>query len=181
MFGRRLLHVIPVVFGVTLIVFWLIHLVPGDPARTALGLHATAKGIAQLHREWGLDNPLPTQYVNYLGRLIHGDLGTSFHFQEPVAKLIGERLPITIWLVVYSAVLIVLISAPLAILAASKPGALRDRVVTIFSVTGLGIPSFWLGLLLIQWVAIESGALPAGGFGEGFAGHLESRSGSSRW
>lgn len=172
--GRRLLHVIPVVFGVSFVVFWLIHLVPGDPARTALGFHATPQAIAHLHHEWGLDQSLPAQYINYLGRLIRGDLGTSFRFQDSAGSLIIERLPVTLWLLGYSAVLIGLIAGPLALLAASKPGAMRDRLVRVFSIAGLGIPGFWLGLILIQYVAIEARILPAAGFGEGFVGHLES-------
>lgn len=172
--GRRLLHVVPVVFGVTFVVFWLIHLVPGDPARTALGFQATPEAVAGLHQEWGLDKSLPEQYVNYLGRLVQGDLGTSFRFQDSAGSLIVERLPVTLWLLVYAAVLISLIAGPLALLAASKPGAMRDKLVRVFSIAGLGIPGFWLGLILIQYVAIEAALLPAAGFGEGFLGHLES-------
>ncbi|MBS1678923.1 MAG: ABC transporter permease [Actinobacteria bacterium] len=171
---RRLLQAIPVIFGVTFIVFWLIHLVPGDPARTALGLHATPAAIAKLHQEWGLDSSLPAQYLNYLGRLVTGNLGTSLRYQESAGTLILERLPVTLWLIVYSTVLVAIFAVPLALLAASRPGALRDRLVSIISVAGLGIPGFWLGLILIQYFAIEARVLPAAGFGSGFTGHLES-------
>jgi peptide/nickel transport system permease protein len=173
-FGRRLIQVIPVLFGVTFVVFWIIHLVPGDPARTALGLHATPQAVENLHREWGLDQSLPAQYVNYLGRLVTGNLGTSLHFQQSAGALILERLPITLWLLVYSTALVTIIAGPLALLGASRPGALRDRLVRLFSVIGLGIPGFWLGLILIQYLAIENRILPAAGYGEGFVGHLES-------
>lgn len=171
---RRLLQAIPVIFGVTFVVFWLIHLVPGDPARTALGLHATPAAIAKLHQEWGLDSSLPAQYLNYLGRLVTGNLGTSLHYQESAGRLIVERLPVTLWLIFYSTFLVALIAVPLALLAASRPGALRDRLIRIISVFGLGIPGFWLGLILIQYFAIEARLLPAAGFGTGFTGHLES-------
>jgi ABC-type dipeptide/oligopeptide/nickel transport system permease component len=172
--GRRLLQSIPVFFGVTVVVFVMIHLVPGDPARTALGVHATPKTIAVLHHQWGLDKPLPIQYLLFVKRLLGGDLGTSLHFGQSAATLITERLQVTIWLIVYSSVLTCLISLPLALWAASKPGALRDRLVQLMTVAGLGIPSFWLGLILIEYLAVEAQLLPAAGFGEGFVGHLES-------
>ncbi len=171
---RRLLQAIPVIFGVTLVVFLLIHLVPGDPARTALGTHATPKAIERLHHEWGLDRSLPDQYRLFMERLISGDLGTSLRYGRSAGALVVERLPVTIWLIVYSTILTVLIALPLALLASSRPGALRDKAVRVLSVAGLGIPGFWLGLVLIEYVAVEAQLLPAAGFGSGIAGHLES-------
>ena len=171
---RRLLQAIPVVIGVTLVVFLLIHLVPGDPARTALGSRATPGAIERLHHLWGLDRSLISQYQLFVERLLSGDLGTSLHFQRSAGELVIERLPVTIWLIVYSTVLTCLIGVPLALWAASRPGALRDKVVRVLSVAGLGVPGFWLGLVLIEYVAVEAGLLPSAGFGDGFAGHLES-------
>jgi ABC-type dipeptide/oligopeptide/nickel transport system permease component len=171
---RRLLQAVPVIFGVTLIVFLLIHLVPGDPARSALGAHATPQAINRLHHEWGLDRSLPEQYGLFLERLASGDLGTSLRYGRSAGALVVERLPVTIWLIVYSAILTCLIAVPLALWAASKPGGLRDKTVRLISVAGLGIPGFWLGLVLIEYVAVEAGLLPAAGFGEGVVGHLES-------
>lgn len=171
---RRLLQAVPVVIGVTLVVFLLIHLVPGDPARTALGLRGSAEAVEQLHRQWGLDESLPSQYVLFLKRLVTGDLGTSLRYQQSAGTLVFERLPVTLWLIVYSAILTCLIAVPLALLAASRPGALRDKAIRVLSVAGLGIPAFWLGLILIEYVAIEAQLLPVAGYGEGFAGHLES-------
>ncbi|HEU4598576.1 MAG TPA: ABC transporter permease, partial [Solirubrobacterales bacterium] len=100
--------------------------------------------------------------------------GDSLRYGRSAGALVIERLPVTIWLIVYSTVLTVLIAVPLALAAASKPGALRDKAVRIISVAGLGIPGFWLGLVLIEYVAVEAQLLPAAGFGEGVAGHLES-------
>jgi peptide/nickel transport system permease protein len=171
---KRLLQAIPVVVGVTLVVFLLIHLVPGDPARTALGAHATPKAIARLHHEWGLDRSLPAQYRLFIERLFSGDLGTSLRYGRSAGALVIERLPVTIWLIVYSTILTILIAVPLALWAASKPGRLRDKTVRILSVAGLGVPGFWLGLVLIEYVAVEAQVLPAAGFGSGAAGHLES-------
>jgi peptide/nickel transport system permease protein len=172
--ARRLLQAIPVVIGVTIIVFFLIHLVPGDPARTALGVHATPRAIAALHHEWGLDESLPAQYLKFMKRLLTGDLGTSLRYGQPAGKLVIERMPVTLWLLAYSTVLTCLIAVPLALIAASKEGALRDRVVRILSVVSLGIPGFWLGLMLIEYLAIQAKIFPSAGYGSGFLGHLES-------
>src|SRR5450755_4279850 len=113
--GQRLIQLIPVAVGVTIIVFFMIHLIPGDPARTILGIHATPKAIAILHREFGLDKPLISQYWLFLDRLV----------------------------------LAILISVPLAMLAASKRDGVRDQIVRAVPLFGLGMPPFWVGFLLI--------------------------------
>lgn len=172
--SRRLIQSIPVVIGVTLVVFLLIHLVPGDPARTLLGPRASPDAIAALHQQYGLDASLFEQYRLFLSRLMTGSLGDSFTYGVPTSDLIAERLPVTIWLVVYATILTCLLAVPLSVLAASRPGKLRDHLVRLGSVVGLGIPSFWLAILLIQFVAINTGAFPAGGFGDGFFGHVRS-------
>lgn len=172
--ARRLLRAIPVVIGVTVVVFFLIHLVPGDPARAALGVRATPGAIEKLHHHWGLDRPLPDQYVLFAKGLVTGDLGTSLRYQQSAGALVMERMPVTLWLLVYSTVLTCMIALPATLIATSKAGAVRDRVVRVFSVVSLGVPGFWLGLVLIEYVAIEGGYLPSAGFGKGFTGHLES-------
>src|ERR1700727_1174343 len=111
--GRRLLLLIPVAIGVTIIVFFMIHLIPGDPARTILGIHATPKAVAILHREWGLNRPLASQYWLFIDRLLHGTLGTSLYYGTGAAAIIFGRLPATLWLIVYAAVLSIVISVPL--------------------------------------------------------------------
>jgi ABC-type dipeptide/oligopeptide/nickel transport system permease component len=171
---KRLLQAIPVVIGVTVVVFLLIHLVPGDPARTALGQHATPKAIENLHHLWGLDQSLPQQYWLFMKRLVSGNLGESLRFKQSAGHLVLERMPVTLWLLAYSTFLTVLISVPAALLAASRQGAMRDRTVRILSVASLGIPGFWLGLVLIQYLAVEARLLPSAGYGSGFVGHLES-------
>lgn len=170
--ARRLLQSIPVLIGVTLVAFLLIHLVPGDPARTVLGPRATPEAVERLNADHGLDKPLAEQYRLFVTHVATGDLGTSFTFGRPTTELVSERLPVTLWLVVYATVLACLIAIPASMLAAARAGGGRDALVRLGSIVGLGIPSFWLAILLIQFVAIPSGLFPAGGFGSGFFGHL---------
>jgi peptide/nickel transport system permease protein len=172
--ARRFLQAVPVVVGVTIIVFFLIHLVPGDPARTALGVRATPQAVEALHVKWGLDKSLPEQYLLFMKRLVTGDLGTSLRYEQSAGAMVMERMPVTLWLLCYATVLACLLAVPAAVLAASRQGATRDRLVRILSVISLGVPGFWLGLVLIEYVSIRAGLFPSAGFGEGFAGHLES-------
>jgi peptide/nickel transport system permease protein len=172
--GRRLLLLVPTAVGVTIIAFFMIHLIPGDPARTILGIHATPRAIAILHREWGLNRPLASQYWLYMDRLVHGNLGTSLYYGVPVAGLITSHLPPTLWLICYAAVLAVVISVPLAMIAASRKDALRDHVVRAVPLLGLGMPAFWLGLILQVALAIKFRLFPVSGYGTGVLGHLHS-------
>ncbi len=171
---QRLLMLIPVAIGVTIIVFFMIHLIPGDPARTILGLHATPKAVAILHKEWGLDRPLASQYWLFMDRLVHGNLGQSLFYGVPAAGLIADRVPATLWLVVYAAVLAIGISVPLAMIAASRKDAVRDHIVRAVPLLGLGMPPFWVGILLIYAFAIHTHLFPVSGYGNGFGGHLHS-------
>jgi peptide/nickel transport system permease protein len=172
--GRRLLQLVPVAFGVTFIVFFMVHLIPGDPAVSILGIHATPRAVAILHREWGLNRPLPSQYWLFLDRLLHGNLGYSLYYGQSTTSLVLSHLPPTLWLIVYAGVLSVLISVPLAMIGASRPDALRDHVVRAVPLVGLGMPSFWLAFLLILLFAIKVQAFPVSGYGSGFFGHLRS-------
>src|SRR5262245_54388776 len=140
--GRRLVQAVPVVLGVTFLVFMLIHISPGDPARTILGQHATPQRIALLHREWGLDRPLPVQYERFLGRLVHGDLGFSFFYNVGAGRLVLQRLPVTLWLIVFGAVLSVLIAVPLALYAALRRDRAADHLIRAVPLVGFGFPSF---------------------------------------
>jgi peptide/nickel transport system permease protein len=171
---QRLLLLIPVAIGVTIVVFFMIHLIPGDPARTILGIHATPARIAILHREWGLNRPLVSQYWLFMDRLVHGNLGQSLYYGVPAAPLIWSRIPATLWLICYAAALAVLISVPLAMIAASRKDAVRDHVVRAVPLIGLGMPPFWIGILLIYALAITVHAFPVSGYGTGFGGHLHS-------
>ncbi len=173
--ARRLLLMVPVVLGVTILVFFLIHLVPGDPARTMLGTHATPKRVQLLHEEWGLDEPLPVQYERFMGRLVRGDLGTSLFYSVSAGRLVVERLPVTLWLIGLGALFSVLIAVPLAVLAAARRDHPTDHAIRAVPLVGLGFPAFWIGIMLLLAFALNSGRLfPVGGYGEGFTGHLHS-------
>ncbi len=171
---QRLLLLIPVAVGVTIIVFFMVHLIPGDPAATILGIHATPKTVALLHQQWGLNRPLLSQYWLFLDRLLHGNLGQSLFYGASVSSLILSHLPPTLWLLTYATVLTVLISVPLAVLAASRRDGIRDHVVRAIPLIGLGMPPFWLGFLLIYAFAISLHLFPVSGYGSGFTGHLQS-------
>jgi peptide/nickel transport system permease protein len=172
---RRLLQMILVILGVTFLVFFLIHLVPGDPARTILGNKATPEKIQLLHEEWGLDKPLPVQYERYMKRLVRGDLGTSLFYNVPAGRLVLERLPVTLWLIGLGGLFSVLIAVPLAVIAAAKREGVSDHVIRAVPLVGLGFPSFWIGIMLLLAFALNSGRLfPPGGYGSGPFGHLHS-------
>ena len=172
---RRLLQAVPVALGVTVLVFFLIHLVPGDPARTILGNRATEQRVSLLRHEWGLDRPLPVQYAKFMGRLFHGDLGSSLFYGVGAGHLVVERLPVTLWLICYGAVLSVLIAVPLSLIAATRRDRLADHAVRVVPLVGLGFPAFWLGIMLLLVFALHLGRpFPVGGYGEGFFGHLHS-------
>jgi peptide/nickel transport system permease protein len=171
---RRLLLLVPTAVGVTIIAFFMIHLIPGDPARTILGLHATPRGVAILHRQWGLDRPLVDQYWLFMDRLVHGNLGQSLYYGTPVSGLITSRLPATLWLIIYATVIAVVISVPLSMIAASRKDGVRDHIVRAVPLLGLGMPAFWLALILQTTLAVRYRLFPVTGYGSGVIGHLHS-------
>jgi peptide/nickel transport system permease protein len=141
---RRLLQAVPVALGVTILVFFLIHLLPGDPARTILANHATPQRVALLRHNWGLDRPLPVQYEKFMRRLAQGDLGSSLFYGVGAGRLVRERLPVTLWLICFGALLSVLIAVPLALLAASRHDGVSDHLIRGVPLVGLGFPPFWI-------------------------------------
>jgi peptide/nickel transport system permease protein len=172
---RRLLQMVPIALGVTILVFFLIHLVPGDPAGTILGNQATPQRVALLRHAWGLDRPLPVQYERFMARVVRGDLGSSLLYDVPAGRLVVERLPVTLWLIGFGALLSMVIAIPLALLAATKRNRLPDHLVRAVPLVGLGFPPFWLGIMLLLALALNSGRFfPVGGYGQGFLGHLHS-------
>jgi peptide/nickel transport system permease protein len=171
---RRLITLIPVLFGISLLVFFMIHLVPGDPAVTLLGFHATTSAVAELHKQLGLDHPIWRQYLTFLNHLLHGNLGESYQYKSSVTSLISQNLLPTVWLIVAGVVLAVLISVPLAVWAASRRNRLADSAIRTIPLVGLGMPAFWLGIMLILLLSLKAGAFPASGFGTGTLNHVRS-------
>jgi len=172
--ARRLLLMVPVALGVTLLVFFSIHMIPGSPAYTFLGPHATKTSVAAFNRQWGLDRPLPVQYWLFLDRLAHGNLGESLFYQSSVTSLITSRLPVTLILLAGGAFLSVIIAVPLAAIAAVKSGKVTDQIIRFLSTAGLGMPSFWIGTTLIILLGLTFPLFPVGGYGSGFWGHVNS-------
>ncbi len=170
----RLAQLIPVLLGITIASFLLLHLVPGDPARTLLGVRATPHEVAVLNREWGLDKALPVQYFDYLGRVLQGNLGTSIYYQTPVASLIGHALPVTLGMLALGALFGIVFAVPLALLAATRAGRPTDHVIRVVPLFGLGMPPFWVGFILLILFSLTIKVFPAGGYGTTFAGHVRS-------
>lgn len=163
---------LPVIVGMTFVVFFMIHLVPGDPARTLLGPRASEEAIAVLHERWGLDRPLHEQFVSYAGGLLRGDLGTSLRYNVPTTDLLSGRFVPTLMLLAAGTFFTILISVPMAMTAALNEGRTPDHVVRVVPMIGLGMPAFWLGLMLLVFVALRVPWLPVGGFGSTFDQHL---------
>ncbi|HEY1266618.1 MAG TPA: ABC transporter permease, partial [Candidatus Binatia bacterium] len=162
---HRILLLLPTLFGAVTLVFILIHVVPGDPVEAMLGETASSADKAALARELGLDQPLLTQYVQFLGGLAKGDLGRSLYNQGSVSELIAARFPATLELTLAAMVIALLFAFPLGILAAARHGAAADRLALVFSLFGLAVPNFWLGPLLMIAFSIQLGWLPVSGRG----------------
>lgn len=165
---RTLGTVLPVMLGVVIGVFFLLRLVPGDPAQMILGERATPQAVAELHAKLGLDLPLWQQFTGFLGRLLtQGDTGASLVSGASTRDLILERAPISLGIVGLALLFAVLITVPLALAAARRPGGPVDHAVRVIPAIGLGMPMFWIGLILIIVFAVHLGWFPVGGVGEG--------------
>ncbi len=164
-FIHRLLLLLPTLFGALSLVFLLVHLIPGDPVDVMLGETASGADKQELRRSLGLDQPLPTQYRNFLTKLASGDLGRSLFEQASVNQIIGQRLPATLELAFCAMIAALVISFPLAFIAARRPGGIADRGALLFSLLGLSLPNFWLGPLLMILFSIQLGWTPVSGRG----------------
>lgn len=163
---RRLLGLIPVLLGVSTVVFIVLQLTPGDPARLILGDFATREAVEALRIEMGLDQPVHVQYGRYLGDLVQGDLGRSITQRQPVLTLIGQRLGATMELAVLAIIVATIIGVSLGILAATRQNTFIDYLVTTVSLVGVSVPIFYLGLLLILFFSIDLSWLPVSGRGD---------------
>jgi peptide/nickel transport system permease protein len=171
---RRILLSIPVVLGVVVVTFLLLRLIPGDPARMVLGPHAPESAVAALRRQLGLNLPIWRQFWAYLYALAHGNLGTSIYYKAPVASLIAPRLALTGSLVLVATFFAIVITVPLAAFAATRQDRPGDHAVRLFSLMGLGMPKFWLGIIMIIFFSLDLHWFPVGGYGTTLWQHLYS-------
>ncbi|UNK18831.1 ABC transporter permease [Paenibacillus sp. N3/727] len=163
---RRLIQTIPVVIGVTIIVFLLMHLIPGDAAQVIVGEGAPKEKVEQIRESLGLNDPLPLQYWNYVSQLAQGDLGDSIRSSRPIAdEIFKSRFWITVELALYSTMFAVFLGLTAGIISAVKRNSPADVSVMLIALFGLSMPNFWLGLMLIQYFAVDLGWFRPSGWG----------------
>lgn len=172
--GLRLLQAIPVLFGITVVSFFLIHLVPGDPARIQLGPHASAAQVAVLKRQLGLDRPLVDQYLTFLGDAVRLRFGESLALHQSVGLVIRSKLGITALLMAYSVLVSLIVAVPLGVLTGVRRDSAADHSVRVAGMVLFVMPVFWFGLLLSLIFGLDLGWLPTGGYEHGFIGALRS-------
>ena len=162
--GKRLLQMIPVLLGVSFIIFSLMEITTGNPARQLLGPDATDEAVAAMEEELGLNDPFLVRYVNYIGGVLHGDFGTSYSTKEPVINELMARYPTTVLFAVLTVLIACVIGIPLGIISATKQYSWIDNLSTGFAMLGVSIPTFWLGLMLMLLFSVKLNWLPATGF-----------------
>lgn len=161
---QRLLMMIPVLFLVTLMVFSLIHLTPGDPALMILGEEASPEALQDLRHKLGLDQPLSIQYLTWISKVLRGDLGKSMRDNSNIGQIILQKLPITIELAILGMLISIVIAIPTGIFAAVKKGTIFDYTSTLVALGGVSMPSFWVGIILVYLFAVKLGILPPSGY-----------------
>ncbi|MFD1745117.1 ABC transporter permease [Rhizobium helianthi] len=162
--GKRLLVAIPTLLIISIFVFSLQKLLPGDPILAMAGEERDPVVLEQLREKYHLNDPIPVQYLRWIGGVMQGDLGVSLRTNQPVLELIAQKLPVTIQLAVMSMIFAMLIGVPMGILAAVKKNSALDYVANIVALSGLSVPNFWLGIMLILLVSVNLGWLPASGY-----------------
>lgn len=165
---KRLVMLIPVIIGVTFIVFFILNLAPGDPAAIILGDQATAEALAMKREELGLNDPILVRYFNYMLGVFQGDLGVSYKNSIPVWNQVIERFPNTAILAVCGILIALIIGIPVGILSAKKQYSAMDNVSMVLALVGVSMPNFWSGLLLVMLFSLALGWLPSQGMGDGF-------------
>lgn len=162
--ARRLLAMVPVLLLVSMVVFSLLHLTPGDPALSILGEEATPQQVEALRNKLGLNQPIPVQYVKWLGAVLRGDLGRSVRSNQPVSEAIAERLPVTVELALLSMVISLAIAIPAGIISAMRRNSVVDTTATFVALLGVSLPNFFLAILLILVFGVKLGWLPPFGY-----------------
>jgi peptide/nickel transport system permease protein len=150
--------------GMSVLVFLIIRLVPGDPVLAVLGLNATPELVANLREDLGLNDPIYVQYVNWLGGVLQGDFGLDYRSNEPIGSMLLDRLPVTLELTGLALLLSVVLAIPLGVIAAVRRGRVADKAAQGVSLVGISIPEFWLGIMLILVFSLWLGVLPSSGF-----------------
>jgi peptide/nickel transport system permease protein len=161
--GKRLLMLIPVLLGISLVVLLLIDITPGDPAKIMLGTQATEAQVQALHKQLGLDDPLPVRYGRFLWNAVRGDFGTSFMTKRPVFEEMAQRFPYTLELVSLSLAISIILGIPLGVYAATHQYTWKDNAAIFMSLFFVSMPSFWFALLLIRWFGVSLRWLPISG------------------
>ena len=162
---KRIFQLIPVLLITMSMTFVITRVLPGNPAVSILGPQATAEDIAKLEEEMGLHDPMPVQYINYMKRILTGDLGTSYRYNRPVADIIFEKLPNTLQIALASLIIALLIGVPVGIISAVKQYSVFDYISMIAALIGVSMPSFWLGLMLVLIFSVNLGWFPTMGMG----------------
>jgi len=163
-FIKRIIYFVPTLLVVAFIVFFLIHLIPGDPALVMLGADANKEAVASLREALGLDKPLPVQFVTWLGNVVRGNFGVSIHSRLPVVQSIKERFPVTLTLTTLALLFSLIFSIPSGILAALSRNTKKDYFFMLATTLGVSVPGFWMGLVALMFFSLKLGWLPASGF-----------------
>ncbi|MGN1250853.1 MAG: ABC transporter permease [Candidatus Spyradocola sp.] len=174
---KRLISMIPAIFVVSVVIFMIIHLTPGDPAAVMLGDQADPEAIEALRQSLGLNDPLPVQYLRWVGDVLHGDLGQSLYSDQTMIQLLVSHMGPTFSLTLYALAIALTVAVPLGVIAARRRGSLADNAISVFSMIGISLPSFLLGLLLMLTLAVTLKWLPVAGYktvaDAGLATHLK--------
>jgi len=172
--GRRIIQAIPVLIIVTLVAFALIHLIPGDPVKIMLASRATPEAIATVRHQLGLDQPLPIQYLRFLGGALRLNFGNSLFLRTSIGPIIAKRAKDSLALLVFSVLVSLVIAVPMAIISAVRRNRPTDHLVRMFSTFAFAMPAFWTGLLLVLFFALRLRLFPTSGLGEGPINYLRS-------
>lgn len=158
--ARRLFFIVPVVLGSIFIAFLLTRIVPGNPIERVAGPYASDEKVEEMKRQAGLLDPIPVQFVHYIGNLLHGDMGISYQTNQPVTKDLRQKFPASLELVLYAMTLAVLLALPLGIVSAVKRGTWIDHIARVLAVLGVSVPIFWIGLVLLSFFYVRHSWLP---------------------
>ncbi|HJR20132.1 MAG TPA: ABC transporter permease [Dongiaceae bacterium] len=168
----RLAQIMPTFFLIMVVIFVLVRLLPGDPTSAVLGIHATDEAVERINAKLGLDRPIPVQFGLFFENFLRGDLGDSIILKVPVMQLVLDRLPVTLFLTAFAAVLAVILAVPMAIISAIRRDSLLDNAIRAGFQVGLSMPVFYIGIVLLTFLAAKLRWFPVGGFGDSFGDNL---------